>query len=275
MALSRAIDDDLLRRTGNPRAALERLIFQRIFADESKRDEYLLAAFFDFAHPLTSLWRDLALDERRLLFQSIRTNHHRLRHLFRIIAPRPTEFIADIGCGVGGLVFHLASVGARVVGVDPARESLEQGRRLIARLGGTVPLAAGVCQSIPLATSSADKIVCANVFEHLHEKEVAIGEFRRVLKPGGRLFIYTDNLSHVLLRSWVRQLQKFFTSRCLTRWRVGFSGEAGGHVALIAPGALVEMLRALNFGTRVVYSMPAWPVAGCLASRFFCIVARK
>ena len=270
----REIDNDLLRRAGNPTAALERLIFQAIYGDAGKRDEYLLAAFFDFAHPTERLWNDLTPRERRLLFNVIRTNQRRLRHLLHIIAPQPNEFIVDVGCGVGGLAFHLARAGARVFGLDPNRESLANGQRLIARLGVRVPLSVGVCQSLPLGTASTDKIVCANVFEHLPEKEAALREFWRVLKPGGRAFIYTDNLTHVLLRIWARRFGAVLT-RSRGRWQVGYSGEAGGHVALITPAAMRELLLSLNFNARIVYSMPVWPVAGRLASRFFCAVAHK
>ena len=275
MSRSEAITDDLIARMGNPKAALESLIFRAIFADEAKRYDYLRAAFFDFGHPVEGLEAMFAADEQRLLKAAIWTNRRRLLHLLQIIQPRPDKFIVDMGCGCGGLAFHLAKAGARVLGLDRDEAVVGYGRRLIAQFGGRVRLALGDCRSIPLPAASADKIVCANVFEHVMAKEDVLHEFCRVLKPGGWLYIYTDNFTHVRLRVRARRLQGLLTSRNLRSWRVGYSGEEGGHVALITPSTTTKLLRELGFSVKVVYSLPDVPVLGRLVSRFFCAVAYK
>src|SRR5690348_9665953 len=43
--------------------------------------------------------------------------------------------------------------------------------------------------AIPLDDASLDAIVCTQVLEHLPEPGNALGEFHRLLKPGGRLFL--------------------------------------------------------------------------------------
>ena len=43
--------------------------------------------------------------------------------------------------------------------------------------------------SIPVENDSFDNVLCTEVFEHISQPELAIKEFSRILKPGGRLFL--------------------------------------------------------------------------------------
>ncbi len=44
-------------------------------------------------------------------------------------------------------------------------------------------------QSLPLASESFDRIVCASSFHYFSEPGAVLGEFRRLLKPEGRLIV--------------------------------------------------------------------------------------
>jgi SAM-dependent methyltransferase len=44
---------------------------------------------------------------------------------------------------------------------------------------------------LPFADETFDVVICTEVLEHLHTPEQAMSEFRRVLKPGGRLLLTT------------------------------------------------------------------------------------
>lgn len=43
--------------------------------------------------------------------------------------------------------------------------------------------------AIPLEDNSVDAIICTQVLEHVREPQVVLAEFRRLLRPGGKLFL--------------------------------------------------------------------------------------
>lgn len=55
----------------------------------------------------------------------------------------------------------------------------------------------GDITSIPLPDQSLDAILCTEVIEHVVDPMVVLTEFRRLLKPGGRLFLTSPLLSHL------------------------------------------------------------------------------
>ena len=96
--------------------------------------------------------------------------------------------VVDLGCGAGLLGIPLAEAGARVVGVDLARQALEAGRRR----GTTtfLPLAGDLVRA-PVRSEGADVVLLADVLEHLDDPRTAVSEAARLLRPGGALFVNT------------------------------------------------------------------------------------
>jgi demethylmenaquinone methyltransferase/2-methoxy-6-polyprenyl-1,4-benzoquinol methylase len=95
--------------------------------------------------------------------------------------------IVDVGIGTGLVAREaLGIVGdARlVVGVDPSPGMLEQAR---AQLPAEVILVEGSAEKIPFADASFDFLSMGYALRHISDLQVAFREFRRVLKPGGRL----------------------------------------------------------------------------------------
>ena len=76
-----------------------------------------------------------------------------------------------------------------LVGIDLSPRMLERAarRRSAAELDDHVVLARGDATRLPLAAASVDRIVCFNGLHVIPDKEAAMAEFRRVLKPGGEL----------------------------------------------------------------------------------------
>jgi ubiquinone/menaquinone biosynthesis C-methylase UbiE len=76
-----------------------------------------------------------------------------------------------------------------LVGIDlsPAMLARAARRREAAGLEARVLLARGDATRLPLAAASVDRVLCFNGLHVIPDKEAAMAEFRRVLKPGGRL----------------------------------------------------------------------------------------
>jgi len=88
----------------------------------------------------------------------------------------------DVGCGTGrGL--SLYGAGARVVGLDPAGDSLTRARRRAPR----VPLVQGSAEALPFRAGVFDTVVSSLVFCSVPDPARGLAEVKRVLRPNGRL----------------------------------------------------------------------------------------
>jgi len=91
--------------------------------------------------------------------------------------------VLEFGCGVGLFLPTMARECARVYAVDLFPQFAEQ---LAARLGLSIAFVAAV-EEIPDA--SLDRIIAADVLEHLEEPAAYFDLFVRKLKPGGELVV--------------------------------------------------------------------------------------
>jgi 2-polyprenyl-3-methyl-5-hydroxy-6-metoxy-1,4-benzoquinol methylase len=99
--------------------------------------------------------------------------------------------VLDIGCGDAGAIIAFAERGARCAGIECFDTSLERGRLRAADHGVTVDLRKGVAESIPYPDASFDLVMLDNVLEHVNDRPLTLREVRRVLKPGGILYMVT------------------------------------------------------------------------------------
>jgi demethylmenaquinone methyltransferase / 2-methoxy-6-polyprenyl-1,4-benzoquinol methylase len=93
------------------------------------------------------------------------------------------ELAADVACGTGALTRELQAMapGATVVGFDFSMEMLVHGP------GGR--FAVGDAIQLPLRDGSVDVVTIAFGLRNLPEPGQGLLEFRRVLRPGGRLVV--------------------------------------------------------------------------------------
>lgn len=103
----------------------------------------------------------------------------------------------DVGCGEGRHALELARrLGLAVAGIDPVRRHVGLARAA-AGPGGPV-FAVGRAEQLPVADATADLIWCRDVLVHVSDLRAVFTEFRRVLRPGGRILTYqmfgTDRL---------------------------------------------------------------------------------
>lgn len=135
----------------------------------------------------TSWWDDDAPFEFASLRHSV--NPVRYGYFARMLGEFGGRRVLDIGCGGGFLAESFAQDGFQVVGIDPARASVETARRHAAATGLDIDYRVGRGESLPFPDASFDIVACCDVLEHVDDLERVIEEVARVLKAGG-LFVF-------------------------------------------------------------------------------------
>lgn len=92
----------------------------------------------------------------------------------------------DAACGTGRHSRRLRAAGWTVLGLDRTDAMLR-----VAATATDAPLARGDLEALPLADRSVDLVLCALALTHLTSLHPAVGEFARVVRPGGHL-VLTD-----------------------------------------------------------------------------------
>ena len=120
---------------------------------------------------------------------------HELRdQIVQLAAPQPGETAVDVGAGTGLLSLALAERGLRVWAIDIAPGMCDYLRAKAVSAGlSSVEIAVGSAVSLPLVDGCADVVVSNYCLHHLShdDKQRALLEVRRVLRPGGR-FVFGD-----------------------------------------------------------------------------------
>ena len=141
-----------------------------------QKDPKDVAAMFDETAAKYDLMNDvMSLGQTRLWRRSV----------VSAIDPRPGERILDIAAGPGSSSVPLRGAGADVVSADFSLGMLRQG--LWQRPG--LDFSAADATRLPFADESFDVVTMSFGFRNVVEPQVALGEFLRVTRPGGRLLI--------------------------------------------------------------------------------------
>jgi 2-polyprenyl-3-methyl-5-hydroxy-6-metoxy-1,4-benzoquinol methylase len=179
--------------------------------------------------------------------------------------------LLEIGCGRGELACELmASTRApvRLIAADFAHAAVRLGRaRAASRAVAGLSWMVADVQRIGLPGASVDTVISCETIEHLPDPVQALREFRRVLRPGGRVILTTPNYfgPFGLYRAYLRLRGRRYTEgdqpicrlTMLPRtlfwiWRAGLrvrAVDAAGQY-LLAPGRLPwepAFLKRLNW----------------------------
>ncbi len=120
---------------------------------------------------------------RRLVDRLLQTTGH----------AQQTLKVADVGCGAGTQSIMWARDGHRTHGIDINNELIELARKRALDEGLAMQFTAGTASALPWETASMDVCLVPELLEHVAEWELCLDEFARVLKPGGALFLSTNN----------------------------------------------------------------------------------
>jgi ubiquinone/menaquinone biosynthesis C-methylase UbiE len=109
----------------------------------------------------------------------------------------PGDRVLDMGCGGGRHAFALYRRGADVVALDMDEGELKDVAGMFAAMaeegevpeGATAQALRGTAYGLPFPDDTFDRIIAAEVLEHLPEDSRAMAELFRVLKPGGLIAV--------------------------------------------------------------------------------------
>jgi SAM-dependent methyltransferase len=103
---------------------------------------------------------------------------------------RPGELLLDLGAGGGRHAYGALERGARVVALDRSESDAKDCGAFLAALvedAGTGDAGAmvGDALRLPFGDATFDRVICAEVLEHVPDDRAAMSEIARVLRPGG------------------------------------------------------------------------------------------
>jgi ubiquinone/menaquinone biosynthesis C-methylase UbiE len=191
--------------------------------------------------------------------------------------------LLEAGCGDGVFSIELAKRGGRVTAFDFSQTAVDAARRRAETEGvaASIQFSVADLHRIPFPAAAFDLVFCCECLEHVGRPGVVLAELRRVLKPGGRLVLTTENYTNAMLvywlMAWVRgkpfnsgvhpqPVEHFFVYPMILRMLRGAGlrpGRMAGshHVFLAVPGMHPQRFVIERFHTKI-------------AARFFRPLAR-
>lgn len=158
---------------------------------------------------------------------------------FEKLGVRPGDRVLDLGCGAGRHAYEAARRGAEVVAYDLDAASLK---------GLSVVSVNGDALNLPFASASFDRVIAAEVLEHIPADTTAIAELVRVLRPGGTIAVTVPRFGPELA-NWALSDE--------------YHTVPGGHIRIYRESVLASRLRHAGLvvtGRRYVHGLhsPYW-----------------
>jgi ubiquinone/menaquinone biosynthesis C-methylase UbiE len=127
------------------------------------------------------------------------------------------DTVVDVGCGPGVAARHAASLGATVIGVDPAAV-MRRVARFSTRDTTSVSYVDGTAESLPVADGSAEVVWSIATVHHWADVDAGLTEARRVLRRGGRFVAIerqtTPGARGHASHGWTDAQANVFADRC-------------------------------------------------------------
>ena len=165
---------------------------------------------------------------------------------------RPGMQLLDVACGTGLMTLAAARIlgsAATITGVDPSEGMLAVARRRL-----PARFLAGRAEALPVPDASIDFLTLGYALRHVSDLRTTFEEFRRVLRPGGRVLILEvtkpgNRVGAFLFRVYFQRIFPFL-ARLFTRSR-----DTGAMMlyfwetmdACVRPEAVLQELRAAGF----------------------------
>jgi ubiquinone/menaquinone biosynthesis C-methylase UbiE len=143
------------------------------------------------SHPLhADLWQRAMGDDYPVdVDPSSSCTRSLLVHILEMLALRPGDLLVDLGCGRGGPGLWLArETRARLVGLDFSPKGIALATRKAKHFALTTPAQFRVASfdATGLPDTSVDGVVSVDALHFAPDRDAALREIRRVLRPGAR-----------------------------------------------------------------------------------------
>jgi ubiquinone/menaquinone biosynthesis C-methylase UbiE len=149
---------------------------------------------------------------------------------------REGETLLDVGCGDGLIAFGALERGAgRVIFSDVSQDLLDVCRGLAADEPRAEFVGAAAEDLSAIADASVDVVTTRSVIIYVREKPRAFAEFRRVLRPGGRLSMFEpiNSFSDFKRNGQFLGLEMGDLSELARRFRDRYDALAGSEEAMV------------------------------------------
>ena len=127
----------------------------------------------------------------------------RWEHALRLLRLQQTDVLVELGCASGEHTLRLAPLVARAIGVDFSPAAIRIAREQAASQASPAEFVEGnVAELGQFATQSVDKVLALDLVEHIEDEVLRkmLAECWRILRPGGRLVLYTPCATHYVER---------------------------------------------------------------------------
>ena len=113
------------------------------------------------------------------------------------------EKVLDVGCNAGELLNKIvATYGANAFGLDISDETISVARKYNPFDNDYI---VGDAENLPYADKTFDVVVSTDVLEHVPQPDKVISEILRVLRPGGRYYVYCISRRNFLSMRYLMQ----------------------------------------------------------------------
>jgi ubiquinone/menaquinone biosynthesis C-methylase UbiE len=187
--------------------------------------------------------------------------------------------VLDLGCGFGALSLYFAAHGGLVTGIDPIEDRLGVGRDVAAAHELRVHFERGRMEELELPDASFDLAVQNNSLCYVvarEDRDRALRETLRVLRPGGYLIVRNPNRWHPLDQFTGLPLIHLLPATRTNRV-AELLGRTRSTVRLSSPPAAVRELRRAGFSDVAHVASPAsrWPSFAKDFARYQHLLARR
>lgn len=150
---------------------------------------------------------------------------------------RTGDRLLDLGCGGGRHAYEALRRGARVTALDADDSELKDVAVLLRAMieegegtGSGAPVN-GDAVHLPFADATFDRVIAAEVLEHIPPDVAALAELTRVLRPGGTMAVTVPRFGPELI-NWALSDE--------------YHSVPGGHIRIYRRGAMVERMESVG-----------------------------